>query len=189
VDLFKDFYFNNQILIGKLPPRIFDELAFFVKQCRKYKDDELGFLRNHLNAGKNSYQLSIPKPLIETSFSFPYIIKLGEYYLNQVGTPVDAFYRKVRLRCNENHFDGYDFWVNFTYTGDDNPEHNHAGDLSSVIYFSNVDQIPTLFEGGISYAGKAGDIVLFPAKLLHRVEKHQHTAERITLSFNLVHLK
>lgn len=187
MNLFEHYYFRNQILIGKLPAALFAEITHFVAECRKFKDHELGFLRNHINAGKNSYQVSIPRPMIENSFSFPYIIKLGEYYYSRTtGAPMNPHDRKVRLRCNENHFDGYDFWINFTRSGDENPLHNHGGNLSSVIYVANADKVPTLFEDGFSYVGAPGDIVLFPAPLRHKVDKHQLTAERITLSFNLV---
>ncbi len=55
----------NQVLVGKLPLQIFEEIDYFVEECRIYKNNKLGFLRNHLNAGKNAYQISVPIPLIE----------------------------------------------------------------------------------------------------------------------------
>ena len=49
------------------------------------------------------------------------------------------------MRDNPGHFDGYDIWMNFTYKGDDNPIHNHAGNLSSIIYVKDDDSQPTIF--------------------------------------------
>ena len=35
--------------------------------------------------------------------------------------------------------------MNFTYQGDDNPLHNHAGDLSSIIYVKDEGVNPQFF--------------------------------------------
>ena len=145
----------------------------------------MGSLRNHLNKGENSYQISIPKPLIEQSFLFPYLIKLGEHFLRTQSIEINDHHRRVRLRSNHNHFDGYDCWVNFTNKGDHNPFHTHSGSLSGVIYYSNKDTSPTIFENDIRYFGKEQEIVIFPATLGHCVDTHISDNERITLSFNL----
>ena len=184
-NLFKNFRFENKLLIGKFPPALFEELSYFVKECRAYKDHSYGFLRNHLNAGKNAYQISVPRPLVDQSFCYPFIIKMGEYYLAQTGTKFKPRDRKVRFRTNENHFDGYDLWINFISQGDENPLHRHSGTLSSVIYYANADRIPTIFEDGTAFNGEPGDVIVFPSDYYHKVEKHTLTSERITMSFNL----
>jgi hypothetical protein len=184
-NLFNDFYFQNKLLVGKFPPALFEELSYFIKECRTYKDHSYGFLRNHLNAGKNGYQISVPRTVVENSLCYPFIIKIGEHYLSQTGTPIVPRHRNVRFRCNENHFDAYDLWVNFSSSGDENPLHCHSGTLSAVIYYANVDSVPTVFEDGVAFHGKPGDVIVFPSDYRHKVEKHTLTAERITLSFNL----
>ena len=184
-DNFKFIAESNKILVGTLPDEIFLEISEFVKHCRKVKDHPLGSLRNHLNGGENSYQISIPKPLIEESFLFPYLIKLGEHFLRLQGIEIGEEKRKVRLRSTHNHFDGYDCWINFTNKNDNNPFHTHLGSLSGVIYYSNKDHCPTIFEGDVKYFGKEQEIVIFPSTLKHCVETHVSDNERITLSFNL----
>ena len=42
-----------------------------------------------------------------------------------------------RMRKNENHFDAYDCWVNYAKKGASNELHNHAGNLSGVIYYTD----------------------------------------------------
>jgi hypothetical protein len=185
--MFKNFNFlpeSDKLLVGKMPDEIFLEISQFVKHCRKIKDHPLGHLYNHLNQGKNSYQISVPKPLLEQSFLFPYLIKLGEYYLKEHNINSNVL-RPVRLRSNVNHYDGYDCWINFTNKGDINPMHHHNGSLSGVIYYSNIDKCPTIFENGVNYIGKAQEIIIFPATLEHAVDTHVSDNERITLSFNL----
>ena len=187
--MFEDFNFlsesNQQLLVGKLPDEIFLEISKFVKHCRKIKDHPLGHLYNHLNKGKNSYQISVPKPLLEQSFLFPYLIELGECFFKKHNYVIDKHERPVRMRSNHNHYDGYDCWINFTNKGDTNPEHHHNGALSGVIYYSNIDKCPTIFENGVNYAGKEQEIIIFPSVLRHSVDTHVSDNERITLSFNL----
>ena len=187
--MFEDFNFlsesNQQVIVGKLPNEIFLEIAQFVEYCRKIKDHPLGHLYNHLNKGQNSYQMSVPKPLLEQSFLFPYLIELGAYYLKKHNYIIDKQERPVRMRSIHDHYDGYDCWINFTNKGDSNPIHNHAGSLSGVIYYSNIDKCPTIFEKNVEYAGKEQEIIIFPANLKHFVNTHTSDNERITLSFNL----
>ena len=69
--MFTNFNFipeSNKVLVGTLPNEIFLEISKFVEYCISIKDHPLGSLRNHLNSGENSYQIAIPKPLIEQSF-------------------------------------------------------------------------------------------------------------------------
>ena len=189
-DLFRKFAFlagsKRQILRGRLPLEMKREIATFVESCRQLKDSDYGFLRQHINAGQNAFQVSVPASELEASWTFPYLIALGEHYLtrtNEVDLP--GLRRRVSLRKVEGHFDLYDFWVNFSYMGDSNPRHNHKGMMSGVIYFQNTPSQSTVFENGVRFAGTAGDILIFPAALRHSVAKKKSSDERITLSFNL----
>ena len=95
-------------------------------------------------------------------------------------------HRHFKLRSWEGHFDGYDMWTNFAYKGDDNPQHNHSGLLSGVIYYKNHTH-PTIFDQyGCAYEGDDGTMVMFPSQVLHHVEPQQQNKERITFAFNIV---
>ena len=91
------------------------------------------------------------------------------------------------MRSYPGHFDGYDIWMNFTYKGDDNPAHDHAGALSAIIYIQDdEDSLPTEFPSiNYSHKGKTGEIILFPSHLPHFVVPKETDSERITSSFNL----
>ena len=189
-DLFKRFSFlagsSRKIFRGRLPREMQHEIAAFVDSCRQLKDSEYGFLRQHINAGRNSFQASVPAHEVERSLTFPYLIALGEYYLTKTNqVELAAVQRRVSLRKFDGHFDHYDLWVNFSYRGDSNPRHKHEGIMSGVIYHSNDSAQPTDFENGVSFAGKPGDILIFPSDLRHSVAKKTTHDERITLSFNL----
>jgi quercetin dioxygenase-like cupin family protein len=114
------------------------------------------------------------------SFLLAYLIRLGEFYCNVT----DKGKRLVEIHNNINHHDGYAVCINFTYKGDDNPLHAHAGDLSGVIYYQN-DGLETYFVHAPPYVGKKGDIIMFPANFSHGVLEKQTEEERITLSYNL----
>lgn len=174
------------MMVGYLEPSILKELDYFVKSVRKIKDHRLGFIRNHKNAGNNSYQMSVPSGLLENSFSMAYFNHLGNYYLSRVsGEPFSYMDRRARFRENRGHYDGYDFWVNFSNKGDENPPHSHAGLISSVLYIKN-DGLATDFENGVSFTGKRGQILVFPSSLMHAVREKKTRSERITMSFNMV---
>ena len=80
-------------------------------------------------------------------------------------------------------------WINYIKTNDFNPLHDHVGNISSVMYLNDVDELQTEKErlgyvhngpipGSIVFSHndemkfffpKKGDIYLFPANLLHMV--------------------
>lgn len=187
--LFENFSFikNTNILTGRLPEKIISEIDKMVDHCRVIKDDDLSYLREHINVGKNSYQISVPSPMIDDSYVFPFLNYMGEFYVSKSNniSPEDIF-RKVVLRRNTGHFDGYDFWINYSYIRDINPIHSHAGSLSGVIYIKNESDEETIFpEIKTSYCGKRGDIIMFPADLKHQVNLKETNNERITIAFNM----
>jgi hypothetical protein len=188
IELFKDFKFLNNIqaISGKLPEVIFNELKEFTEIHRKIKNHELNFLFEHYNAGLNSYQISVQKPFVEASFTFPFLIALGQFFLYKYyKIPFQDTHRKLLLRENVNHYDGYDLWINYTKEGDENPFHNHGGFLTGVIYIQNTEKNPTIFLNNVKHHGLPGEILMFPADLKHAVEKQIENTERITMSFNL----
>jgi len=192
-----DEIFDDVTLIGqtpdliikvKMPDPIFDEVKGWIEPCRSVKDNEYAELLNHHNVGTghNSYQTAVPRRLIDNSFFFGYLLNLGQLYLHAVNSPIKDNPRAVHLRNYPGHYDGYDIWVNFTYKGDDNPEHNHAGSLSGIIYIKDEDCQPTNFPS-IDYIHKPkeGEILLFQSHLMHSVDVKETESERITGSFNL----
>ena len=176
----------NLILKAQLPDKIFKEVKGWIKPCRNIKDDEYRELLNHRNVGTdhNSYQTAIPRRLIDNSFFLGYIIHFGQLYLKTANHGEGE--RRVHLRNYPGHFDGYDIWINFTCKGDDNPIHNHAGSLSSIIYIKDKDCEPTHFPAlDYVHEPKEGEILLFPSNLMHYVATKQTDSERISASFNL----
>ena len=100
------------------------------------------------------------------------------------GVSCHSLTRKVGIRQYTGHYDGYDFWFNFSEICDVNPPHRHAGSLSSVIYISNTQDLPTIFDGGFEYNGISKEMLIFPSHLQHQVAENT-IGERITASFNL----
>ena len=180
------------VLLFEIPKQIQKELDVWVKESRKFKDSPLAELKAHENVGylsldgktHNSYQTSISPHLVESSFWLAWVIRLAAKHWG-----MGKNNRLFKLRMWRGHFDGYDIWTNFSYKGDDNPTHNHAGFLSGVIYYKNHTH-PTIFDQyGCSYEGKDGTMVMFPAQVLHHVEPQHQNKERITLAFNIVSTK
>ena len=178
----------NLIVRVKMPDRIFDEVKGWIEPCRKIKDDEYAELLNHHNVGTghNSFQTAIPRRLIDNSFFFGYLLHLGQLYQKVSNIPGGEERRTAHLRNYPGHFDGYDIWMNFTYKGDDNPEHNHAGSLSGIIYIKDEDCQKTNFPT-INYVHEPeeGEILIFQSHLRHSVDIKETESERITSSFNL----
>lgn len=189
--------FNDVTLIGQtpnliattqLPDRIYQDVLSWIEPCRAIKDDEYGELLNHINVGTNhnSYQTAIPRKFIDNTFFFGYLLNFAKIYLEAANLASPEDHRRVHLRNYPGHYDGYDIWMNFTYKGDDNPLHNHAGSLSGILYVKDSDGQPTNFPA-INYVhyGKEGELILFPSHLMHSVDVKQTDSERITVSFNL----
>jgi len=174
------------ILKHRLPSLIYKELQKCIKYTDKIRKNKLACLLEHHNFGNNSYQVSLPFTLLENSFFQAYLIFLGEYYrCRYENLSFKDTSRTVRLRKNENHFDSYDIWVNYIEKGSINKEHNHAGDLSGVIYYTDCKDFPTYFKNGSSYKGEERDIIIFPSSTLHYVPRYTKKESRITVSYNL----
>ena len=177
---------HPHILKHKVPSLIYEELRKCVKHTDKIKKHKLSCLLEHYNVGDNAYQVSVPFNLIEGSFLQAYLIYLGEYFrCKYENLSFQQTRRSVRLRKNENHFDGYDLWVNYAEKGSINNLHNHGGHLSGVIYYTDCKGSPIFFENGFSYSAKKGDVLIFPSKLKHGVDKHNKKETRVTFAYNL----
>lgn len=190
-NLFKTFSFVKNadfpLFRGKLPPEIFAEIEKFVAIANSVQKNRLYFLRDHKNVGKNSFQMSVPATELERSFSLPYLIYLGQLFVEKVeGLKPEEIDRKIVLRTHLGHIDTTDFWINFTREGDYSPLHKHSGTISGVIYFRNDDKIPVEFENGLKIVGKPGEILVFPSQSRHGVPKNTGKSERISLAFNLI---
>lgn len=183
MNIFKNSIFLDKektILKHKIPNELFKEIIIFVKKAQQKRKSKYSFLLNHLNSGKNDFQISVDTDIFEKSFMFGYLIKLGEYYFNLKSND-----RKIRMRRLNGHFDHYDFWINFTEKDSINPKHAHPGTLSGVIYYTDSYNNKTEFDNKIKYGGKSKEILLFPSNLGHEVKKYKNNKTRITLSFNL----
>ena len=86
-----------------------------------------------------------------------------------------------------------DFWINYANKGDTNPIHQHAGDVSCVVYVKNTQDNPTYlkwYNNKINYECEDGHIIMFPSDMQHWVEEKITDEERITGSVNfLVNLR
>ena len=180
------------VMVAEMPKFIRGEIKEWVKQSRKFKNHPLAELRAHENVGynneelienrlkHNSYQCSIPAHLVDQSFWLGWVLRLAAKYWGMGGSHRDFYLREL-----PGHFDRYDIWTNFSYKGDDNPMHDHAGYLSGVIYHQNHKH-PTIFDHyQCGYEGLDGTMVMFPASTWHHVEKQTVDKERITLAFNI----
>ena len=177
------------VLIFDIPRPIRREIDEWVNESRRFKNHPLAALKAHENVGyltadgkkHNSYQCSISPHLIEQSFWLGWVLRLTAKYWGMGGS-----HRDYSLRKWHGHFDSYDIWTNFAYKGNDNPTHNHAGLLSGVIYYKNHNHPTNFNDYDVSYEGKDGTMVMFPAGVYHHVNPQTANKERITLAFNII---
>ena len=171
---------NDNVIETILPQDILNEIQQWKFECDKIKNHPLKLLKQHDNVGtnKNDYQVSVPGNLIENSYWLAYTLRLSALIFG--GT-----HRNYYLRKWDGHFDNYDIWINYAYEGNYNPEHNHAGFLSGVIYLENKND-PTVFtKNNFKYYGKKGNMLIFPSETLHKVIEQKEQYERITFAFNI----
>jgi O-glycosyl hydrolase len=97
---------DPKVLVAKLPKEIVSELNAWVKECRVIKQHPLSVLREHDNigTGHNSYQVSVPSPLIEDSYTLAYI---NRFCAECFG----GGHREWRLRRWDGHYDAYDIMM------------------------------------------------------------------------------
>ncbi len=181
-----------------IPYQIQQEIDEWISESRAIKDSPLRELKAHQNVGykgvpfrdgvvdgidHNTYQCSVSTHLIEKSFWMAWVLRLTAKYFGNLETGRDT--RNFRLRKWDGHFDGYDIWTNFSYKGDDNPVHNHAGFVAGVMYYQNHGH-PTIFnEYDCGYRGDNGTMLMWPADAQHYVVEQTSDDERITLAFNV----
>ena len=175
---------GNKVAHLKLPDSIIEELDLWKEECDKIKKHPLFKLKLHENVGSetNSYQVSIPNILIENSYWLAFVLRL-------CGLLTNENHRNFFIRQWNGHFDGYDVWINYSYKGNSNPEHNHSGFLSGVIYLNNKNDATHFVKDNITFVGEQGDMILFPSDLKHKVETQKEQYERITFAFNINKIK
>ena len=181
------------LLEVKMPQTIHNEWCQWTEKYREYKNHELGFLKEHLNKGENSYQISVSSYDLEKSFCYPFMIKLCEYYVHKINKiDYNDLKRACLVRSTPGELDINDFWINYANKGSLNPIHEHAGDVSCVIYVKNTQDNPTYLmwnENQINYECEDGYIIMFPANMKHWVEEKITEEERISGSVNFVFKK
>ena len=190
LDIYKDFSFikDTNIMQGKVPIELNNNLIALAKKYKKIKEHPLSCLRHHKNIEGNSYQISINKQDLHDSFLFGFIINLGEYYIHKFAKePLEALHRRVVLREHTNHYDEVDVWLNYSYKKSKLDWHAHSGSLSGVIYITNPDNIETTFIN-TSVTGLLGDVVIFNSNEQHKVKENKTDNERVTIAFNLNYL-
>jgi len=173
---------DTPIFATELPKEIIKEIDKWIVDCKKIKKHKLSYLKEHDNSGTdgNDYQVGIPKKYIDDGFFLAYLLRFCAKVFG-------GSHRSYLLQEHHGHFDGYDIWANFAYKDNFNPEHNHSGDFSGVIYYKNKDNTPTIFsQHNIQYSGDETTMIVFPSDTLHFVEKQVSTKERITIAFNLL---
>lgn len=182
---------SNNVTFMKtiIPDLLWEELLELEKEVRKVRDHPLSLLRNMYNQGKNSYQHNLTSKDLQGTFLLSYIIFAGQKYISEVNH-IDyvSLHRKVILKQLPGHYEELDFWFNYSEIGDTNPIHKHGGSVSSVIYISNTEKMPTKFVNGYSHYGNPREMILFPATLGHYVEENT-IGERITAAYNLIYRK
>ena len=176
------------VMVTGIPNQIQKEIDRWVNESKNFRNNPLASLKAHENVGylshdgkkHNSYQCSISPYMIEESFWLAWVLRLTAKHWG-----MGRNNRCFKLRRWDGHFDGYDIWTNFSYQGDDNPSHNHAGFVSGVIYYKNHGH-PTIFDQyNMGYKGLDGTMVMFPSDVFHHVEPQTSSEERITLAFNI----
>ena len=173
---------DKDIAHVRLPKEIIKELSHWKKECDKIKKHPLFELKLHENVGSetNHYQTSVPSYLIENSYWLAYVTRL-------CGILAKESHRNFFIRKWNGHFDGYDVCINYAYKNNSNPPHNHAGYFSGVVYFNNKKDKTIFTEKNINFIGEKGDMIIFPSKLMHEVNKQKEDYERVTFAFNVNH--
>lgn len=105
-------------------------------------------------------------------------------------------------------------WINIMKPGDFNPPHNHVGgDISFVLYLQIPDGLKEEYEGnksnnagpgtiefyygqpdswvtsGHAFLPEEGDLLIFPAQLIHFVQPYRSSGERISIAGNIESLR
>tara|TARA_B100000029_G_scaffold285787_1_gene279570 strand:- start:182 stop:847 length:666 start_codon:yes stop_codon:yes gene_type:complete len=133
----------------------------------------------------------------------PYVDSYAEGALSYIGSKFDN-------KMHSKSFQLIDLWINYMKENEYNPQHNHNGQLSWVIYLQtpNLDEEKKAFEGtglgpGVigfhygesmtprwaehtyKYEPQEGFGFIFPAQLRHEVFPFKTPGERISVSGNL----
>lgn len=173
---------TGNIYLIELPHEIILELNEWNQACNNIKSHPLSYLKLHENTSTehNGYQISVPKHLVEKSFWLPLVLR-------SCSKVYGGYHRDYSLRKWESHFDFYDVWLNYSYKGNKQPYHTHEGSVSGIIYLKNNNEQPTIFKDiNFNYAGKSGEMIIFPSQLGHEVSEKTTEDERITIAFNII---
>lgn len=130
---------------------------------------------------------------------------VGGYQSNDTLDWTAMVYKQHILKCLEilPKFQLDNWWININKKGDFNDYHTHPGGMLSAVWYITDNyrliefQNPSLhnregilYEMGWGTSHKfnctAGDLLVFPSDLIHRVHPHTEDTLRISVSFNMV---
>lgn len=189
-DLFKDFQLINgtPIMKGNVPFKIMEELQTTANICEDIRDGELSFLlRKRTPVSNNYFEMVVPKKYIQDSLTYAFLRYAAALFNIKLNNP--NVYEQFDLRKDDGKLDAYDFWINFYKSGNHIEPHDHGGDFSGIIYFTDNFLDATTFnidDNYYSHFGKKGEILIFPSTLPHWTDPLKSTEQKISFSFNLI---
>ena len=155
---------------GGISQQLIDELCEGAYQC----------IKRYPSIDKSSNQGGYHSPLFEWKNFHPQGIELIQ---------------KVVYEVIEHDFNVTSWWYNISGKGGWNQPHAHTdSDLAVVLYLTETDDLltfvnthPTLTDPRVGYSPhiKKGDILIFPAELMHFVKQNEREEDRISISMNL----
>ena len=180
----------------------------------KVKESLVKFLLDEGLKSTKSHNKSLAGHL-KSQFLYPREIQ-RKFYSDFFSSYISA-YRKAHCQYNRLRKDVHievsyiDLWINFMKSGEFNPSHTHASDISFVLFLDVPEEIheeakkyegvgaapgsitfhygettrPKWVNNDFSYRPKAGDLFIFPALLQHWVAPFKANVTRISVSGNL----
>ena len=114
-------------------------------------------------------------------------------------------YKQHILKCLETlpRFQLSNWWININKKGDFNDYHTHPGSMLSAVWYITDNYRSIEFQNPLLHNRNnildemdwsmadvidctAGDLLVFPSDLIHRVYPHTEDTLRISVSFNMV---
>ena len=130
---------------------------------------------------------------------------IGGYQSNDTLDWTAMVYKQHILKCLETlpRFQLSNWWININKKGDFNDYHTHPGSMLSAVWYITDNYRSIEFQNPLLHNRNnildemdwsmadvidctAGDLLVFPSDLIHRVYPHTEDTLRISVSFNMV---